>query len=25
MDTSSSYATTFPSWVDCVGDSCTRY
>jgi hypothetical protein len=26
MDTSSSYATTFPSWLDCVGgDSCPRY
>lgn len=26
MDTSSSYATTFPSWLDCVGgDSCPHY
>jgi len=23
MDTSSSYSTTFPSWVQCAGDSCS--
>jgi hypothetical protein len=23
MDTSSSYSTTFPSWVQCLGDSCS--